>query len=53
MLRSNRTEPEFIWATGIHIVDAVRHMMGNVTRFECEVIRHRELAADWYTVTLR
>lgn len=52
MLRSKRSEPEFIWATGIHIVDAVRHIAGNVVRWECEVIRYPELAADWYSVTL-
>lgn len=34
MYRVNRTEPEFIWGTGIHAIDAVRYLGGNVETFK-------------------
>ena len=31
MARHARREPEFLWATAVHAVDALRHMAGEVT----------------------
>ena len=31
MLRSGRREPEFVWATGVHLIDAMRHIAGDVS----------------------
>lgn len=28
MIRNGRTEQDFVWGTGIHIIDALRHMFG-------------------------
>ncbi|MCL2648413.1 MAG: Gfo/Idh/MocA family oxidoreductase [Phycisphaerales bacterium] len=30
MLRYNRTEPGFVWETGVHLVDAIRHVAGDI-----------------------
>src|SRR6185369_15480840 len=30
MSRNARTEPEFLWETAVHCVDALRHIAGNV-----------------------
>jgi len=30
MLRYKRTEPDFVWGTGVHVVDAIRYVAGDV-----------------------
>ena len=34
ILRHQRTEPEFVWSTSIHVVDAVRYIGGDVAQDE-------------------
>jgi predicted dehydrogenase len=51
MARVGRREPEFIYGTAIHAVDAVRAIAGDVASYEAKVIESR--AARWYAVQLR
>lgn len=52
MLRVGRREPDFLWSTGIHLIDAVRHIAGNVTSHRMEVVRN-QTGGSWYALTLR
>src|SRR5882724_4376658 len=52
-VRHARAEPDFIWTTAIHVLDALRHVAGEVTEVETEVHRHAGLSTTWYVVTLR
>ncbi len=36
MLRNARREPEFIWGTGLHVVDAMRHIGGAIASMEVQ-----------------
>lgn len=53
MLRHARTEPEFIWGTGVHIVDAMRHIGGEWDSFTVRTIAPPETSAPWFIVSLR
>jgi len=51
-VRHARDEPDFIWSTAIHVLDALRHVAGEVAEFHTEV--HRQgLPTVWYVVSLR
>ena len=51
-IRHARDEPDFIWSTAIHVLDALRHVAGEVAEFHTEV--HRQgLSTVWYVVSLR
>ena len=52
-VRHARDEPDFIWSTAIHVLDALRHVAGEVADFETEVHRHTGLSTVWYIVSLR
>jgi predicted dehydrogenase len=52
-VRNARDEPDFIWSTAIHGVDALRHLAGEVVNFQTEVQRKAGLSAVWYLITLR
>jgi len=49
MLRHNRTEPEFIWATAVHAVDTLRYLCGEV---QSHAIRRLNGGAGtaWYSM---
>lgn len=51
MTRSARTEPEFLWGTAVHSVDALRHIAGNVKLATARLIKHKT-APNWYGVDL-
>lgn len=53
IVRHARNEPDFIWTTAIHALDALRHINGEIRDFETQVQRHAELAALWYIISLR
>ena len=44
MLRTNRMEPEFAIATGIHVLDAMRFLMGDPTEIEVRRRKYRSSA---------
>jgi predicted dehydrogenase len=52
-VRHARDEPDFIWSTAIHVLDALRHVAGEVAEFRTEVHRQAGLSTAWYVVSLR
>jgi predicted dehydrogenase len=51
-VRHARDELDFIWSTAIHVVDALRHLAGEVVDFDTYV--HREpLSTLWYRISLQ
>ncbi|MCL2639482.1 MAG: Gfo/Idh/MocA family oxidoreductase [Phycisphaerales bacterium] len=54
MLRYKRTEPEFVWGTGVHVVDAIRYVAGDVEELS---LRTSGGTADapvvWYAASLQ
>ena len=53
MWRTNRLEPEFATGTGIHVLDAIRFLMGNPESIEVEARPHKNSAAYDYLVRLK
>ena len=51
-VRDARAEDDFIWATAIHALDAVRYIAGEVTEFNVEVQTSDRLSAKWFVITL-
>lgn len=51
-IRHARSEDDFIWSTGIHVLDALRYMVGEVKSFEVDAIKSEGLSV-WYLVTLQ
>ena len=52
-VRDARVEPDFIWATAIHVLDALRYSAGEIKTFSTEVHSQSGLSALWYVVSLR
>lgn len=52
-VRHNRSEPDFVWTTAIHVLDALRHIAGEVKVFDAEVQRRTGLSTLWYVISLR
>ena len=52
-VREARDEPDFIWSTAIHVLDALRHVAGEVAEFHTEVHQQAGLSTAWYFVSLR
>lgn len=50
MERSGRVEPDFIVATGLHVVDAMRHLGGEIAHVAVD--RRRVGGAEWFTLQL-
>ncbi len=53
LIRHRRREPEFVWSTGIHGIDAARHIAGEVAEWTVVVHRRPESDTAWYTVSLQ
>jgi predicted dehydrogenase len=51
-VRHARNEPDFIWSTAIHVLDALRHIAGEITDFETQMHRQPGLSALWYVISL-
>ena len=51
-VRHARGEDDFIWSTGIHVLDALRYIAGEIDSFEVEVIG-RDAAAAWYLISVQ
>ena len=47
-VRHQRSEDDFIWSTAIHVLDALRHIAGEVDKFEVTVPQ-----ATWYLIELK
>ena len=52
MLRTNRLEPQFVAATGIHALDAIRFLMGNPEFIEVKSRPHADSSARDYSIRL-
>ncbi len=52
-VRHARDEPDFIWSTAIHVLDALRHLAGEVVGFQTEVYCQAGLSTAWCVVSLR
>jgi virulence factor len=52
-VRSARSEPDFIWSTAIHVLDALRSIAGEISGFETDVQRRSGPSARWYVISLR
>lgn len=52
MSRHQRREPEFLWATAIHAIDAMRYIAGQVSDAKIRVLGQGEAAAEWYSIDL-
>lgn len=52
-VRNNRSEPDFIWSTAIHALDALRHIAGEIGAFDTQVQSQAGLSTLWYMISLR
>ena len=52
VLRNARSEPEFLWATAVHAVDALRHIAGDVTRWKIQTLKGAAGEAPWCAIDL-
>lgn len=52
MVRHRRAEPDFIWETALHALDALRHAAGEIKEYRASMHRPRGVSADWYLVSL-
>ncbi len=48
MFRNRRREDFFIWGTGVHAVDAMRHVAGDMTDMRVRVCRRGGLTSEWF-----
>jgi len=49
-VRHSRNEPDFVWSTAIHVLDAVRYVVGEIKHFEVET--QSVHSTIWYFITL-
>ena len=52
LARHARSEPEFLWTTAVHAVDAVRHIAGDVAEASIRTLRRVGESAPWYAIVL-
>jgi predicted dehydrogenase len=52
MFRQGRREEEFLWGTGVHIVDAMRHIGGDVAAFNVQRLERPAGSAPWFLISL-
>jgi myo-inositol 2-dehydrogenase/D-chiro-inositol 1-dehydrogenase len=50
--RHARSEPEFLWGTAVHAVDALRYMAGEIADAGIRTLKPEAGAADWYAIDL-
>ena len=51
-VRNARSEPDFIWSTAIHVLDALRSIAGEVSDFKADVQCGPGPSALWYVILL-
>lgn len=51
-VRHRRDEADFIWSTAIHVLDALRHIAGEVAAFDVTLPQPRN-QPQWYVIALR
>ncbi|HST12296.1 MAG TPA: Gfo/Idh/MocA family oxidoreductase [Terriglobales bacterium] len=50
--RHARSEPEFLWGTAVHAVDALRHTAGEIADASIRTLKPEAGTADWYAIDL-
>ncbi len=50
--RHARREPEFLWGTAVHAVDALRYIAGEIAHASLRTLKPEAGAADWYAIDL-
>lgn len=53
MTRHARREPEFLWATAIHAIDALRHIAGDSADAKIQILGPASGMPEWYAVDIR
>jgi predicted dehydrogenase len=53
LARHARQEPEFLWATAVHAVDALRYIAGPVAAFDLRTLKAPAGATAWYALDLQ
>ena len=53
LTRHARTESEFLWATAVHAVDALRHIAGDVKEANIRTLKSIGRSAEWYAIDFR
>jgi predicted dehydrogenase len=53
MLRVMRTELDFVWSTGMHVVDGMRHVVGDIREFRFDSTGDPPASHPWYSATFR
>jgi len=53
MLRDRRREDDFLWGTGLHVVDAVSHIGGAIERFEVARLDGAAGSTPWFAIAVR
>ena len=51
-IRHQRSEPDFIWSTAIHVIDALRYIAGGVGKFEVTAPPAATNNGTWYVISL-
>lgn len=51
-VRHLRSEPDFIWSTAIHVIDALRYIAGDVEQFSVTVPPAGTSGVNWYAISL-
>ena len=51
-VRHQRSEPDFIWSTAIHVIDALRYIAGEVEKFDV-TLPQAMTDARWYVISLK
>ena len=52
-VRHGRNEPDFIWSTTIHALDALRYIAGEIAAFDVTVPPSGNHETAWYVIALR
>jgi myo-inositol 2-dehydrogenase / D-chiro-inositol 1-dehydrogenase len=52
MTRHGRSEPDFLWATAVHAVDALRHIAGDIADSGLRTMQNPGETATWYAINL-
>jgi len=52
-VRHGRNEPDFIWSTAVHALDALRYIAGEIAAFDVKVPPSGNHETAWYVIALR
>jgi virulence factor len=50
--RHGRSEPQFLSETGVHAMDTMRYIGGEIRNADIRTLKHTQAGADWYAIDL-